>query len=133
MEARDLKRRRVEARGARYHPYRNFERCVGARAVSDGVEAVTSLQIDARRSLWYLQNLNQSNIRSGDANDSGLCSVKLLNDDGCRSETQGRWLGDVGGSTAKGCGGCCDGGSDVEKRSHTNKDKTTKKRSEQWL
>ena len=47
---------------------------------------------------------------------SGLCSVKLLNDDDCRSGTQGRRLDDVGGSTAKGCGGCCDGGSDVEKK-----------------
>ena len=41
--------------------------------------------------------------------------MKLLNDDGCRSETQGQRLGDVEGSTAKGCGSCCDGGSDVEK------------------
>ena len=103
------------ARGARDQPYRNFEWRVGTRAVSNGIEAFTSLQIDARRSLWYLQNLNQSNIRSGDANDSGLCSVKLLNDGGCRSRTHGRWLGDVRGSTAKGYGGYCDGRSDVEK------------------
>ena len=41
--------------------------------------------------------------------------MKLLNDGGCRSGTQGRRLGDVGGSTAKGYGDCCDGGSDVEK------------------
>ena len=41
-------------------------------------------------------------------------------------------LDDVGGSTVKGCDDCCDGESDVEKkRSHTNKDKTAKKRSEQ--
>ena len=40
--------------------------------------------------------------------------MKLLNNDGCRSRTQGRWLEDVGGSTARGCGYCCDGGSDVE-------------------
>ena len=40
--------------------------------------------------------------------------MKLLNNDGYRSGTQGRWLDDVGGSTAKGCGGGCDGGSDVE-------------------
>ena len=53
---------------------------------------------------------------SGDASGSGLCSVKLLNSDGCRSGTQGRRLDDVGGSTAKDCGGCCDGGSDVEKK-----------------
>ena len=62
-----------------------------------------------------LQIHNWSNVCSGDANGSGLCNVKLLNDGGCRSRTQGRWLDDVGGSTAKGCGGCCDGGSDVEK------------------
>ena len=47
---------------------------------------------------------------------SGLCSVKLLNNGGCKSETQGQWLDDVGGSTAKSCGGGCDGGSDVEKK-----------------
>ena len=41
--------------------------------------------------------------------------MKLLNDGGYRSATQGRRLDDVGGSTARGCGGCCDGGSDVEK------------------
>ena len=52
---------------------------------------------------------------SGDANGSGLCSVKLLNDGGCKSRTQGRWLDDVIGSTARGCGGCCDGESDIEK------------------
>ena len=43
------------------------------------------------------------------------CSVKLLNDGGCRSGAQGRRLDDVGGSTAIGCGGSCDGGS-VSKR-----------------
>ena len=37
-----------------------------------------------------------------------LCSVKLLKDGGCRFGTQGRRLDDVGGSTAKGCGGSCD-------------------------
>ena len=31
--------RSLEARGARDQPYRNFERRVGAHAVSDGVEA----------------------------------------------------------------------------------------------
>ena len=41
--------------------------------------------------------------------------MKLLNDGDCRSGTQGRRLDDVGGSTARGCDGCCDGGSDVEK------------------
>ena len=41
--AHDLKRRRVEARGARDQPYGNFERLVGARAVSDSVEAFTIL------------------------------------------------------------------------------------------
>ena len=35
--------RRVTACGARDQPYRNFERRVGARAVSDGVEAFTVL------------------------------------------------------------------------------------------
>ena len=63
----------------------------------------------------YLQNRNRINICSGDAKGSGLGSVKLLNDSGCRSGTQGRRLDDVGGSSVKGCGGCCDGGSDVEK------------------
>ena len=43
MTAHDLKRRRVEARGAPDQPYRNFERCVGARAVSDSVKAFTIL------------------------------------------------------------------------------------------
>ena len=46
-----------------------------------------------------------------DAKSSGLCSVNLLNDDGCRSGTQGRRLDEVGGSTTRGCGGNCDGGS----------------------
>ena len=41
--ARNLRRRRVEARGARDQPYRNFERRMGTRAVSDDVEAFTSL------------------------------------------------------------------------------------------
>ena len=45
--------------------------------------------------------------------------MKLLNNGGCRFGTQGRRLDDVGGSTAKGCGGCCDGGSDVEKKGVT--------------
>ena len=43
-----------------------------------------------------------------------LCSVGLLNDSGCRFETLRQWLEDVRGLTAKGCGDCCDGGSDVE-------------------
>ena len=43
MQARDDAGRRVAARGARDQPYRNFERRVGARAVSDGVEAFTVL------------------------------------------------------------------------------------------
>ena len=58
---------------------------------------------------------NRSNICSGDAKGSGLCNVKLLNDGGCRSGTQGRRLNDVGGSTTRGYGGYCDGRSDVEK------------------
>ena len=41
--AHDLKRRRVEAHGARDQPYGNFERRVGARAVSDDVEAFAIL------------------------------------------------------------------------------------------
>ena len=65
--------------------------------------------------MWYLHNCNRSNICSSDAKGSGLCSVKFLNDGGCRSGTQGQQLDDVGGSTAKGCGGCCDDESDVEK------------------
>ena len=43
MQARDDAGRRVAARGARDQLYRNFERRVGARAVSDGVEAFTVL------------------------------------------------------------------------------------------
>ena len=43
-----------------------------------------------------------------------LCSVGLLNDSGCRSGTLRQRLEDVGGSTARGCGDCCDGGSDVK-------------------
>ena len=43
--ARDLKRRRMEARD---QPYRNFKQRVGARAVSDSVEAFTILYIGAR-------------------------------------------------------------------------------------
>lgn len=56
-----------------------------------------------------------------------LCGVKLLKDGGCRSETQGRRLDDVGGSTAKGCGGSCDGGSIKKKGSHTNEDRLLRK------
>ena len=43
MTAYDLKRRRVEAHGARDQPYGNFERRVRARAVSDDVEAFAIL------------------------------------------------------------------------------------------
>ena len=43
-----------------------------------------------------------------------MCSVKLLNDGGYRSRTQGRRLEDVGGSTERGYDGCCDGGSNIE-------------------
>ena len=45
---------------------------------------------------------------------SGLCDVGLLNDSGCRSRTQRQRLEDVGGSTMRGYGDCCDSGSDVE-------------------
>ena len=41
--------------------------------------------------------------------------MKLLNDGGYRSGTHGRRLDDVGGLMVRGCGGCCDGGSVVEK------------------
>ena len=37
--------------------------------------------------------------------------MKLLNDGGCRSGTQGQRLDYVGSSTARGCDGNCDGGS----------------------
>ena len=40
--------------------------------------------------------------------------MKLLNGGGYRSGTQGQRLEDVGGSTVRGYGGCCDGKSDVE-------------------
>ena len=43
MAVRDGAWRRVTARGVRDQLYRNFERRVGARAVSDGVEAFTIL------------------------------------------------------------------------------------------
>ena len=42
--------------------------------------------------------------------------MKLLNNDGYKSRTQGRRLDDVGCSTAKGCGSGCDGESNVEKK-----------------
>ena len=45
---------------------------------------------------------------------SNMCGVGLLNDCGYRSGTQGQRLEDVGGSTARDCDGCCNGGSDVE-------------------
>ena len=57
----------------------------------------------------------------------GLCSVKLLNDGGCRSGTQGRRLDDVGGSTARGCGGSCDGGSVVKKEAKLLKTRLLRK------
>ena len=44
-----------------------------------------------------------------DGKCSGLCGAGLLDDSGCRSGTQVRWLEDVRGSTTKGCNGCCDG------------------------
>ena len=103
-----------KARGAHELQNRTFEWRVGARVVSDGVEASTSVQIGVRRSQWYLHKRKRSNICSGDAKGSGLCSVKLLNDGDCRSRTQGRRLEDVGGSTTKGYSSCCDGGSDVK-------------------
>ena len=38
----------------------------------------------------------------------------FLNGDNCRFGTQGQQLEDVEGSTAKGCGSCCDSESDVK-------------------
>ena len=58
---------------------------------------------------------------------SGLCSVKLLNDGSCRSGTQGRRLDDIGGSTARGCGGSCDGGSVVKKKTTLMKTRLLRK------
>ena len=45
---------------------------------------------------------------------SNLYDVGLLNDCGRKSGTRRQWLEDVEGSTARGCGNCCDGRSDVE-------------------
>ena len=42
------------------------------------------------------------------------CGVRLLNNSGYRSRTLIQQLEDVRGSTAKGCGDCCDGGSNVK-------------------
>ena len=53
--------------------------------------------------------------------------MKFLNDGGCKSETQGRRLDDVGGSTARGCGGSCDGGSVVKKEVTLMKTRLLKK------
>ena len=53
-------------------------------------------------------------MNGSDDTCSNLCGVELLNDSGYRSETLRQWLEDVEGSTAKGCGYYCDGGSDVE-------------------
>ena len=58
---------------------------------------------------------------------SGLCSVKLLNNGSCRSGTQGRRLDDVGGSTARGCGGSCDGGNVVKKKATLMKTRLLRK------
>ena len=49
-----------------------------------------------------------------DSTCSDLCGVGLLSDSGYRFGTRRQWLEDVGGSTARGCSDCCDGGSDVE-------------------
>ena len=43
-----------------------------------------------------------------------VCGVGLLNDSDYRFGTLRQRLEDIGGSTAKGCDNCCDGGSDVE-------------------
>ena len=45
--------------------------------------------------------------------------MRLLNDSGCRSGTQGRRLDDIGGSMARGCGGSCDDGSVSKKKEVT--------------
>ena len=49
-----------------------------------------------------------------DGKCSGLCGARLLNDGNCRFGTYGRQLEDIGGSMAKGYGGCSDGESDIE-------------------
>ena len=61
-----------------------------------------------------MQKCNRSNIHGGDDTCSGLSGVGLLNDNGCRSGTQKQRLENIGGSTARGCGDCCDGESDVK-------------------
>ena len=53
--------------------------------------------------------------------------MKLFNDGGCRSGTQGRRLDDVGGSTARGCGDSCDGGSVVKKEATLMKTRLLRK------
>ena len=70
-----------------------------------------------------LKNVIRAILAATMQKSSGLCSVKLLNDGGCKFETQGRWLDDIGGSTARGCDGSCDGGS-VSKRKEVTLMKT---------
>ena len=62
------------------------------------------------------KNTYWSKMHGKDGKCGGLCGVGLLNGGGCRFETQGRRLEGIEGSTAKGCGSCCDGESDVENR-----------------
>ena len=57
--------------------------------------------------------------------------MKLLNNDCCRSGTQGRRLDDVGSLTAKGYDCGCDGGSDVEKKKGVTLRKTRLLRKDQ--
>ena len=56
----------------------------------------------------------EDDLCGGDEKSSGLYGVGLLNRDGCRSGTQGRRLGDVGGSMARNCSCYYDGGRNIE-------------------
>ena len=101
MEARDLKQWRVEAR-------EREPRCAAARGRHVGrvirgieplsgawghVQSPTALRLSrlcrsAQDDLYgTFKTVIEAILCSGDANGSGLCSVKLLNDGGCRSET----------------------------------------------
>uniref|UniRef100_A0A7N2M329 Methyltransferase type 11 domain-containing protein n=1 Tax=Quercus lobata TaxID=97700 RepID=A0A7N2M329_QUELO len=100
---------RVEARGRRVSARARKLQRVVARVARDQRRSSFERRVEAR----VVSN-------GGEASTN---VVKLLNDGGCRSGTQGRWLDDVGGSTARGCGGSCDGGS-VSKRKEVTLMKT---------
>ena len=72
------------ARGTRDQPYRNFERRVRSPMVLRLSRFCRSAQDDL---CGTFKTVIEAILCSGDANGSGLCSVKLLNDGGCRSET----------------------------------------------